>query len=479
MELNDQLWSVREVEKLLNLVDRQSQVLLDVLDSIPLAIGIMDGDFNLTSYNKAFAGVLATNQLDPRLFSILAVELATSQQLTKRLLSGKPIQTSLPSRAGYGLQVNFVRLKGRADQVLATIVDSEIPGEQDDGKSGSVSLANVPDPVYAYNPDGRIVFVNRAFVQATGFSEPELLARRVEDMIEPLNGTVTSRIGDFTVRSSSVLINTRQRGKLTAYISEPDRKPEDQSNIIAVARLAAGPVDNAASMSALEQFAGQVAHRFNNLLTIILSSADLVSKRFGSVESLTRDVGYVKEAGNTAAELTSQLLTFSQGRPGQAGRLKVNEGLRSAQPAIEQILGDRVAFTFLVEDMDEVTINLGDFETILVNLATNAQEAISADGKVSIYAFAGLPEHDQEHRAYDFRGNAGQVVTIGVQDTGSGIPPATLDHIFEPFCSTKGGRPGLGLSVVYGIVKKARGRISINSTVDHGTTIWVSLRTVD
>lgn len=241
--------------------------------------------------------------------------------------------------------------------------------------------------------------------------------------------------------------------------------------------LSAAPEAREEVMAALERLSGQVAHRFNNLLTIVISYADMIVKRFGSVESLREDVTQILEAGNAASEVTSQLLVFSRGRPTETSLVNASALLRDFRAMLQGIAGERVR---LVIDPDPalapVLISPSDMETVLLNLVANARDAISGEGEISVVTRRITPARPVDAALLDrARLEAGDYSSLSVSDTGTGIHPEALPYIFEPFYSTKPGSAGMGLAVVYGMVKRAGGAVVVDSETGRGSTFTVLL----
>ena len=219
-------------------------------------------------------------------------------------------------------------------------------------------------------------------------------------------------------------------------------------------------------MEAVGRLAGGIAHDFNNLLTGILSYSDLILQELRPADPLRSDVEQIRDAGQRAAGLTRQLLAFSRRQLLQPKLVSLNSSVRQLEPMLDRLAGPGVNLeTQLDSGLGTVLVDPGALEQVLVNLVTNAREAMPQGGYVRIIT-ANSPSET---------GVALEYVSLWVSDTGAGMDSAVLSHIFEPFFSTKrgGSGTGLGLSTVYGIVEQSGGKITVESTPGEGSTFGI------
>jgi PAS domain S-box-containing protein len=222
----------------------------------------------------------------------------------------------------------------------------------------------------------------------------------------------------------------------------------------------------AEKMEAVGRLAGGIAHDFNNLLTGILSYSDLILQELRPADPLRTDVEQIRDAGQRAAGLTRQLLAFSRRQLLQPKVVSLNSSVRQLEPMLDRLAGPGVNLeTQLDPDLGTVLVDPGALEQVLVNLVTNAREAMPQGGHVRIIT-ANSPSETELAPGY---------VSLWVSDTGVGMDPTVLSHIFEPFFSTKrgGSGTGLGLSTVYGIVEQSGGKITVESTPREGSTFGI------
>lgn len=229
-------------------------------------------------------------------------------------------------------------------------------------------------------------------------------------------------------------------------------------------------------LEALGQLAGGVAHDFNNILTAVIGFTDLVYESMPDDGRFRADLLQVRRAADRAAMLTRQLLTFSRQQVLQPRTLSVEEVVKDLEPMLRRIIGSHV--TLRVEcapDLWPVFIDVGQLEQVIVNLVINARDALPDGGDISIVVKNVTRDPDDQDAAQ--RARAGEYVSLGIHDTGVGIPEDVRQHIFEPFFSTKeaGKGTGLGLATVLGIVQRADGWVEVDSGVALGTTFDVLL----
>ncbi len=225
-------------------------------------------------------------------------------------------------------------------------------------------------------------------------------------------------------------------------------------------------------MEALGRVAGGVAHDFNNLLTIIRGYGEIALGNLEENGPPHRAVSQVLEAAGRAAEITERLLTFSKKHAGACELVDPNARIEGLLGAVQQLVSEDVRVEFVPERCSGgVWIHPRQLDQVLLNLASNASDAMPCGGTVTIRT----SEQRLRQRTPDFE--PGPYLHLSVADTGVGIDAGTRARMFEPFFTTKpaGQGAGLGLSTVYGIVRRHDGSIRVESGVGSGTTIHVVL----
>lgn len=231
-------------------------------------------------------------------------------------------------------------------------------------------------------------------------------------------------------------------------------------------------------LEAIGKLAGGIAHDFNNILTTIMGLTDITlnSSATPKESKLHEDLEGIKKAVKQAASLTHQLLAFSRKQPLQMQTTDINNLLTEMKKMLERIIGENIEVILTPDpELSYVQADAGQLQQIIMNLAVNARDAMPDGGKLTIKTENALL--DEQHKQFSPDARKGKFIRILVEDTGKGMTQETMQHIFEPFFTTKesGKGTGLGLAVVYGIVKQHEGWINVTSKSGTGTTFTIYL----
>jgi CheY-like chemotaxis protein len=227
-------------------------------------------------------------------------------------------------------------------------------------------------------------------------------------------------------------------------------------------------------MEAIRRLAGGVAHEFNNLLTGIMGFSDLLLMRVGDNSTLRKDIESIKKASKQAASLSNQLLTFSRRQKVQMKVLDINDTISSIHSMVQNLLGEDIKLTLLLDPtLKEVKSNSGLINQLIINLVTNARDAMPNGGKLTI-STENIVLYENESKTIPYS-QPGKFVCLTLTDTGVGMDQDSIHRMFEPFFGTKevGKGTGLGLSVVYGIIKQHEGWINVESKPGKGSTFKI------
>ena len=358
-----------------------------------------------------------------------------------------------------------------------------------------VTIASISESVIACDPMGRVIFLNPAAHDLTGWSPEEAQGHPLSMILSIVNEVSRQPIEDSADKAlpegvvvgfsnPKVLISKDGSERLIDDRAAPIR--DEKGNIVGVV-LVLRDISNfkrlekqflqAQKMEAVGRLAGGVAHDFNNLLTIISGYSEILMQRdFPNKEMLKE----IQKAGERAASLTRQLLAFSRQQVLAPEVLSLNTVVGSTEKMLRRLIGEDVRLdTVLDPSLGRVQADPGQMEQVIMNLAVNARDAMPQGGRLTIKTRnADLDEkYAQAHPEI----LPGRYVMLVVSDTGCGMDKATLAQIFEPFFTTKkpGQGTGLGLATVYGIIKQSGGYIYVDSEPGRGSTFRIFLPQVE
>ncbi|MEK6742700.1 MAG: ATP-binding protein [Nitrospirota bacterium] len=229
-------------------------------------------------------------------------------------------------------------------------------------------------------------------------------------------------------------------------------------------------------MEAIGTLAGGVAHDFNNILTAIIGYGSILQRKMDDADPLKTSVVNILESAQRAARLTKSLLTFGRKQALSPMPVDLNSVVRRVEKLLLPLIGEDVELASELSDADLIVqADAGQLEQVLMNLATNARDAMPQGGCFTVRT--GQTTFDAEQARIHGVPAAGSFAVLSVSDTGSGMDEATRLKIFEPFFTTKevGRGTGLGLAIAYGIIRQHNGTISVYSEIGKGTTFIIYL----
>jgi signal transduction histidine kinase/CheY-like chemotaxis protein len=235
-------------------------------------------------------------------------------------------------------------------------------------------------------------------------------------------------------------------------------------------------IRQAQKMEAVGQLTGGVAHDFNNILTVITGTIEILSDGVKDRPHLAQITHLIASAAARGADLTQHLLAFARRQPLQPRSTDVNSLIIDSARLLRPTLGEQIEIeSMLSPDAAPALIDPSQLSTAILNLALNARDAMPDGGKLTLETKN--VALDDNYASMNSDVTPGNYVMIAVSDTGTGIPTSLIEKVFEPFFTTKdvGKGVGLGLSMVYGFVKQSNGHIKIYSEEGHGTTVKLYL----
>lgn len=346
------------------------------------------------------------------------------------------------------------------------------------------------DSIIITDLHGSIEYVNPAFEALSGYHGDEIFGKTPRILKSGEQGSEVYQAIWKTILAGNVyrgiLVNRKKNGELY-YVEQsvcPVRDGEGQiTNFISNGRdlterlRLEAQLRQSQKMDAIGNLAGGVAHDFNNLLTIITSYAELALDTVPHNSPLESKIQEILLAARRAAELTRQLLAFSRKQPQALRVADLNQVIARIANTLPRLIGEDIEFTFSRgEELGRVRVDPLQIEQILMNLASNARDAMPQGGHLRIETSDVALDDDYAHSKKAII-LAGRYAVITVSDDGAGILPEHLPHIFEPFYTTKplGEGTGLGLATVYGIVKQNKGFIWAYSEPTMGTVFKIYL----
>jgi len=335
---------------------------------------------------------------------------------------------------------------------------------------------------------GHVTYLNAAFERMTGYPVSEVLGNNpslLREYIAP---------GQLAEMTAALVAGESWAGRIV--LKRVDGASIDVDMTVAPLRDAAGAITGSVAvardvsheralevqlvqaqrMEAVGRLAGGIAHDFNNILTAISGFAELAAAELPEDHSVAPDIAQILRASDRAAALTKELLAFGRRQVMQAKLLSLNDILDGLTPMLGRLIGEDVE---LVVDKDpEQGLTMADraqLEQVIVNLAVNARDAMPDGGRLTL-ATSNIALDVADARMH-LGATAGPYVRLTVTDTGVGMTPEVMEHIFEPFYTTKerGKGTGLGLSTVIGIVSQSLGYVDVTSEPNVGSTFTVNL----
>ncbi len=270
---------------------------------------------------------------------------------------------------------------------------------------------------------------------------------------------------EITVELSIAALKTRDGFVFNAFIRDLTERVAAEERI-----------RQAEKMEAIGQLTGGIAHDFNNILTVITGTIEILADAVKGEPQLAAITRMIDEAASRGADLTQHLLAFARKQPLEPKITDVNTLIIDTAKLLQRTLGEQIEIESVFEDETcPAIVDPNQLATAILNLALNARDAMPDGGKLILET--GFVILDAQYTRMQSDVRPGRYAMIAVSDTGTGIPAAIRDKVFNPFFTSKGpGKgTGLGLSMVYGFVKQSAGHIAIYSEEGHGTTIKMYL----
>ncbi len=392
------------------------------------------------------------------------------------------------------LKTNLPRLGSVADRELREAAArrdhrAAVRALQDsEGRKTAMFQAAI-DAILAVDRDGRIVDVNPAAESLFATDRRALLGRSISDFMavaEVLAGDAAQRVelpatrADGTPFPAEVSVARGQpSGSVfwTVFVRDltARRRAEAERNSLEA------QLRQSQKMEAIGRLAGGITHDFNNILAVVNGYSDMLLARLEPDSAHRSSVEAIKDAGQRARTLTTQLLSFTRQQPLEPTTVDLNAVIGEIEPMLQMLLPGPVRYgTRLDPDLRSVRVDANQLAQVIMNLVVNACDAMPDGGELRLEtANADFAQGSiDSEEAASIR--PGRYAVLSVSDTGIGMDADTRARIFEPFYTTKdvGEGTGLGLSTVYGIVNQSDGAVWVHSELGGGTTFKVYLPSV-
>jgi two-component system cell cycle sensor histidine kinase/response regulator CckA len=354
----------------------------------------------------------------------------------------------------------------------------------------SATIESTVDGIMAVDPHGEISACNRRFAEMWGIADEVLACGDSNTVLLSVLGQVRDSAKFFQQvtelywqpeQESYDLVELTD-GRCFERISKPQRNGEKVvgrvwtfHDVTELKRLESQLL-HAQKMEAVGTLAGGIAHDFNNIMTAIIGYTSLLLTELDPPAPFRGFLEKIDESSNRAVALIQNLLAYSRKQCVQASVLECNSLVRNIVGFLERLIGADIDLVMKLSGKPQhVFADAGQLEQVLVNLSTNARDAMPDGGRLTLEV-SSLELSDEFVKPFS-SSEGGPYVRITVSDTGSGVDEATRQRIFEPFFTTKevGKGTGLGLSISYGIAKQHGGFLSVDSTLGLGTTFSLYL----
>lgn len=341
-------------------------------------------------------------------------------------------------------------------------------------------MDNSPAAIYVEDMQDELVFVNKQFNKIFLKQGKNVIGKKLHEIFPDEIANTMQQHHKTVLDTGDVLeIEEVVQQEEGAHFYSSIKFPlyDEEENIYAVCSISTDITDRrnqeeqlrrSQKMDALGKLTGGIAHDYNNLLGIIKGYAELLNEKLGKDSNLIKYSNDIGRAAERGTKLTKKLLAFTRHKSADEKLININTLLKEQQLMLEKTLTARVTLKMeLAEYLWPVWLDSGDLEDAIINMSINASHAIEGSGEI-VFQTRNQKFSDIDSQLLNI--NSGDYVMISIEDTGKGMDKSTKEKIFDPFFSTKGELgTGLGLSQVYGFVKRSGGDVKVYSALDEGT----------
>ncbi len=352
-----------------------------------------------------------------------------------------------------------------------------------------VLVESANDAITAIDLEGRVTSWNRAAEEMFGYSHEEIKGKPMQILVpeelERERQSLLTIIKDAGFIKGYETVRMRKDGtsvpiEITAnLLNDADGRPVGVSGImrdISERKKLESQLLHAQKMESVGTLAAGVAHDFNNILTAIMGFTTISKRKLPVDDPVQLNLDYILESVDRAADLTGRLLTFSRKQKINRKHECLNKVINNLEKFLVRVIREDIEFkTNLSHDEMTAIVDVNMMDQLFMNLASNARDAMKKGGLLTISTEHTIID-DGFIQSYGY-GREGSYALITISDDGTGMDEKTRERIFEPFYTTKevNKGTGLGMSIVYGIVKQHEGFINVNSVPGEGTTFEIYL----
>lgn len=466
-------------------IQRSYKKLEAFIDNLPIGIFYIDKHGKILGCNITFSGYLKMSK--DKVIGSHITEYIDSFEMSK--VYNEPLRVNLKSKSFSDTPIFLIKpplISFSSTQPLLALKISDVSSEQkkvSDKSADVFAISSIPTVIV--NDDGIIKSKNPAFIKFVNNNKSIELRNNIKlyfneyDKTKSLSQflTLQNPLSNTTFNCCAgndkqvQIFHTHLRGSqqmLLQFVELPNQQLIEQQSI------------QSQKTQAIGQLASGIAHDFNNLLTAMIGFCDLSLHRCTPDDPSYNDIVQIKLNASRAATLVKQLLAFSRQQTLTLQVVSITETLMDISLLIKRLIGINIDLRINHgKDLWAVKIDNSQFEQVVMNLSTNARDAMHGTGVLTIQTRNYYS--DRNFKCFDDVAPAGDYVVLEVIDTGCGMDKETIKHIFEPFFTRKiadvksgtGSGTGLGLATVYGIVKQMGGHIIVDSEIGKGTTFQI------
>ncbi len=382
----------------------------------------------------------------------------------------------------------FSMILYNAVQMLAVILEKLAYEQLLDNKAHASEakyrnyVDNSPIAIFVTNQNGQYIDVNAAAINLLGYSKQEILGKNIKDIEYEPDIESFLKLKEIGKIRKEVTLKTKNGKKVEVDLSAvklTDNQYIAYCSNITDKKYLEAQLQQSQKLESIGNLAAGIAHDFNNLLTVIIGNSELIRLKLKSSKNIKDLLDDVINASEKASELTQKMLLFSRKGAMDFKPVNINQCIKDIKKILQRMIGENITIkTQLARDIELIKADQNNIEQVILNIAANARDAMPGGGNL-ILSTKNVTITNQNQSIIS-HSSPGNYVLMSIEDEGTGIDQSIVNKIFDPFFTTKeaGKGTGMGLSVVYGIVKKHNGWINVYSEPGQGTVFNIYIPTL-